>query len=143
MKTFITFSVAIMMSLTSCAGDKVITFSLLPKTAQTFITQNFKKSAIVYCKMDKDAFSTDYEVMMNDGTEIDFDGKGNWEKIENKIKGVSTKFIPKQILHTLSKKYPKQKIVEYDRSDGKIEVELQNDIELIFNKNYKLLKTKI
>ena len=57
----------------------------LPLPARNFINGNFAKPQIAHIKIDKDMMeSTKYEVVLMDGTEIDFDSKGNWEEVSAK-----------------------------------------------------------
>ena len=57
----------------------------LPLPARNFINGNFAKPQIAHIKIDKDMMeSTRYEVVLMDGTEIDFDSKGNWEEVVQK-----------------------------------------------------------
>ena len=49
----------------------------LPLPARNFINSNFTKPQVAHIKIDKDMMeSTKYEVVLMDGTEIDFDSKG-------------------------------------------------------------------
>ena len=57
----------------------------LPLPARNFINSNFTKPQVAHIKIDKDMMeSTKYEVVLMDGTEIDFDSKGNWEEVSAK-----------------------------------------------------------
>ena len=67
----------------SFAGD-VITKDMnqLPLPARNFINRHFTKPQVAHIKIDKDLLeSAKYEVLLTDGTEIDFDSKGNWEEV--------------------------------------------------------------
>lgn len=56
--------------------------AVLPKAAQTTISQNFN-SKVSVVKIDKDfGRISEYEVVLTDGTEITFDRNGNWDNIE-------------------------------------------------------------
>ena len=55
---------------------------VLPAAAQNFIARNFK-AKVNLIKIDSGTFSsTDYDVILTDGSEIDFDSAGNWKDIE-------------------------------------------------------------
>ena len=57
----------------------------LPLPARNFINRHFTKPEVVQIKIDKDLMeSTKYEVLLMDGTEIDFDSRGNWEEVSAK-----------------------------------------------------------
>ncbi|MDE6447977.1 MAG: PepSY-like domain-containing protein [Muribaculaceae bacterium] len=67
---------------TACADTYAHDASVLPAAAQQVLKKNFKAKVSVV-KIDKDfGMVKDYEVVLNDGTEITFDSKGNWEEVE-------------------------------------------------------------
>ncbi|EGT1090304.1 hypothetical protein I3H19_001769, partial [Campylobacter jejuni] len=56
------------------AKDMVVPASELPNNAKEFISKNFKTAQIGLVKKDIDS----YDVILNDGTEIDFMINGEW-----------------------------------------------------------------
>lgn len=57
----------------------------LPLSARNFINSHFTNPQVAHIKIDKEMMeSTKYEVLLMDGTEIDFDSKGNWEEVSAK-----------------------------------------------------------
>ena len=67
------------------AGD-VITKDInqLPLAARNFINQHFVKPQVAHIKIDSEILSKKYEVLLTNGTEIDFDSKGNWQEVDAK-----------------------------------------------------------
>ena len=63
------------LTLTAC-DDKVIPAEQLPVAAQTYIEQNFPGSTVLIVKKDKELLSTTYEVQLDNGMELSFDGDG-------------------------------------------------------------------
>lgn len=125
-------------SFVSCK-DVIITADKLPATAQTFIKEYFPGSDISYAKKDKELTKTTYEVVLQDGTEIDFDSKGQWDKIDCKRATVPAKLIPDAIATYVQTNFPGQAIVKIDKELFGYEIELQNDLELKFDKNGRLV----
>ena len=117
----------------------IITADKLPATAQTFIKEYFPGSDISYAKKDKELTKTTYEVVLQDGTEIDFDSKGQWDKIDCKRATVPAKLIPDAIATYVQTNFPGQAIVKIDKELFGYEIELQNDLELKFDKNGRLV----
>lgn len=70
------------LALASC-DDKVIPAEQLPVAAQTYIEQNFPGSSVMIVKKDNDVFSTTYEVQLDNGMELSFDGDGMLSDIDN------------------------------------------------------------
>lgn len=127
------FLVALMcmiMSATSFASDRVITANQLPATAQTFINQTFPGATIMYAEIDDGK----YEVHLNDGTEINFDRKGNWDKVDCKLKAVPAHLIPATIASNVETQFSGTVITKIDKERYGYEIELSNGLDLKFNR---------
>lgn len=120
------------------AQESVITKNELPQTSQKFISDNFSKSTIDYVKMDKEILSTDYKVKFTDGSEIEFDSKGEWTEVDGNKTTIPTGFIQKNILTYVKEKFSNTEIVKIEKGRlGKQEVKLSNGLELEFNSEGK------
>jgi uncharacterized protein YuzE len=124
--------------LVSCQ-DKIITVKELPTVAQTFISEYFPDVAVSFAKKDRELMKTTYEVTLQDGTEIDFNSKGEWDKVECKRAAVPSELVPANIAEYVETSFPGQVIVKIDKEPYGIEIELGNDLELKFDKNGKLI----
>lgn len=120
----------------SNAQESIISKNELPKVAQKFISDNFSKSTLEYVKIDKETFSTDYQLKFSDGFEVEFDSKGEWTEVDGNKMPIPTEFIQKNILHYVKEKFPNTQIVKIEKGRfGKQEVKLSNGLELEFNSN--------
>ena len=127
------FLVALMcmiMSATTFASDRVITANQLPAAAQTFINQTFPGATIMYAEIDDGK----YEVHLNDGTEINFDRKGNWDKVDCKLKAVPAHLIPATIASNVETQFSGTVITKIDKERYGYEIELSNGLDLKFNR---------
>lgn len=108
--------------------------SVLPKAAQTVLAKNFD-SKVNLVKIDREyGRIKDYEVILNDGTEVTFDRKGIWENIEvASSKSVPISLIPASIVKYINEKVPGQVIVGIEKESYGYEVELANGLEYKFN----------
>ncbi len=123
------------------AQETVIKTNELPKTAQDFISKNFVGQKVSQAVKDKGMISTDYEVWLDNGTKIEFDGNGNWEDVDSENKtAIPVGFIPAKITSYVSKNFPTQKIGKIERSSSKFEVELTNGVDLEFNSQGEFLR---
>ena len=80
MKTIKFFMVALisLVTATTCfADDRMILPEQLPAAAKTFIQTHYSGAKILFASKDLDGLSKHYEVHLNDGTQLDFDSKGN------------------------------------------------------------------
>ena len=84
MKKILSLLVMAIIAIQFSFADDVITKDInrLPQQARNFISTYFPDCQLQHIKIDKELTSTSYEVYMTDGTEIDFDGKGNWTDVD-------------------------------------------------------------
>lgn len=123
----------------SChAHDKIIPVTQLPAEAQTFIKTYFADKTVAYCKKDYEGMGYKYEVKFNDGTEVDFDKKGVWDKVDCKFAAVPAALVPEIIANYVTANYPGASIVKIDKERYGYEIELSNDLELKFDRNGNL-----
>lgn len=114
----------------------------LPETARTFIRQNFPHTTILSAEKEKEDGVKQYNVRLADGTEIEFDAKGNWKSIECEFSVLPEAALLPTISEYIAENYPGSKAYKIDKKYGGYEVEITapsgspqpgSDIELIFN----------
>ena len=124
----------------ACAKvDRPIKIEELPATAQNLLKTYFSNSKISFAKVDDEILSKEYEVMLTDGTKIEFDGKGDWESIDCKYGAVPMAIVPNQIKDYITKNYPDVAVLKLDRDGRYYEVLLSNRLELKFDKSFNLV----
>ncbi len=124
-------------TLISCS-DRIIPSEKLPAAAQSFLKEYFPDSPISYVKKEVDLTPT-YEVVLQNGTEIEFNKKGQWDNIDCKRLAVPAALIPAAISEYVNANFPGQSIVKIDRETYGHEIEMANGLELKFDKKGKLL----
>jgi len=137
-KILVAFMTMALMTISlSCNADRdrIITADQLPAAAREFIKQYFPEQTVTLAKKDKDLIKVTYEVLLNDGTEIEFDSKGEWDKIDRETIAVPAALIPEAIATYVSTSFPAQTIVKIDKEKNGYEIELSGGIELRFNKS--------
>lgn len=88
-------------------------------------------------------FAQNYHVLLDDGTMIDFNRKGEWEGIDMpRGQNVPLGLVPKPIREKVATRYPGQKIENLDREEGEYELELSNGIDLVFDAKGNLIQGK-
>ncbi|GEM64471.1 hypothetical protein SF1_24530 [Sphingobacterium faecium NBRC 15299] len=124
-----------------CAQKKVINSNQLPANAQTFIKNNFAINQISSTiEEQENLFSKEYKVILNNGTEIEFDKSGNWEEVDGQKTAIPLKIVPRNIQNYVAKSFPNTQIVKIKKSLRKYEVEISNGLELEFNKKGQFTK---
>lgn len=137
-KSMLMAFVAAVVSLTACAGnEQLITFAQLPAAAQTIVQNNFDANNIAYVKMEREMFGKEYEVRLNDGTEIDFEGDGELKKVDCKLMAVPEALVPAPVLEYVKAMFPQAFITEWGKDDWGWKAELNNKLELKFNRKFE------
>jgi uncharacterized protein YuzE len=129
----------LLQSVTCLADDKIIPVEQLPAPAKTFVKKYFPQATIEYATKDTEFMGTTYEVRLSDGTEVDFDKKGNWDNVDCKTKAVPASLVPAAIAQYVKAHYPNTVIVKIDKERGGYEIELSNDLDLKFNSKGNLI----
>ena len=134
------FFVLIVFTSTSYANDIFISASELPQEAQTFLSVHFANNPVHLVEKDKNLFSSDYEVSFINGTEIEFDSKGIWKKIDGNGNKIPDSVISPIILNYVSTNYYQQHIDKIEKERWGYDIKLNNRLELEFDLNGKFLK---
>ena len=78
-------------------------------------------------------------MVLQNGTKLEFDKKGNLTEVDCKRGAVPGKLVPQAIKSYLQKHYPKHSVKKLEINSNEYEVELSNDIDLTFNKKFQLV----
>jgi len=136
--TFVVILIAGLLSVAKADDDRRITIAQLPSQAQLFIKSNFRGKNVAYVTKDRDGLRSDYEVKFKDGSSIDFDHNGRWTDIESR--SLPSKLVPGQIRSYVAKNHPGQKVVKISRERSGYDIELSDDTDLEFNKNFHIVE---
>ncbi|NDV58128.1 PepSY-like domain-containing protein [Bacteroides sp. 519] len=108
----------------------------LPTEARDFISRHFPESKVSYIKIDDEfILYKQYEVVLTNGVEIEFDSKGNWKEVDTKRQEVPANIIPLKIREYTNNNFANNFITKIERDRYGYEVELNNDLSLKFDKN--------
>ena len=119
--------------------ERIIDPEQLPAAAKTFVQKYFPENTISTAQKEVDGLRTKYSVHLDDGTEIEFNSKGEWDNVDCNFHSVPAELIPAGIAAVVEKRFPGQSIVKIDKERYGYELELSNDIELKFDKKYNLI----
>lgn len=124
-------------SITAAARDTISrNVADLPAKAQQTLSKNFPKQGVNHIKIDRKTFGgADYDVILNNGTEIDFNSDGEWTEVDCGKSAVPSGFVIKPIADYVKKNYPKQKIVTIEKNRNNYELELSNGVDLKFDRS--------
>lgn len=119
--------------------DKPIEVSEMPKAAQQFIQRHFANQSVAVAKMETDFMAKSYDVIFTNGDKVEFDRKGKWTNVDCEHSQVPQEVIPVAIQKYVAKHYPEAKVLKIELTDRKgYDVELNNGLEVEFDKNFKV-----
>ena len=144
MKKFLSLLVLALIAIQFSFAKDVITKDMnqLPLSARNFINSHFTKPEVAHIKIDKDLLeSAKYEVLLTDGTEIDFDSKGNWEEVSaSKGHAVPASVVPSFAVSYLKEHNFTEPVTKVERDRKGYEVELSTGVSFKFDKKGKFLE---
>ena len=120
------------------AQKKYLAVSETPGQIISYINAHFPKSEIISVKKDKEVLKTEYKVKLNTMVELEFDGNFSIKKIESKS-ALPQSVVPEKIVAYIHKNYPNNKILEWKKEKKGQKIELDNDIDVVFDLNGKFL----
>lgn len=123
----------------NAGNDKPINVKELPAKAQTLLTKHFKGQKVMLATIESGVVSRSYDVVLRNGTKLEFDKKGNLTEIDCKQSIVPSQLIPQPIKNYLKENYRGEAVRKIEWNKKEYEVELTNGIDLTFNKHFQLI----
>lgn len=140
MKKSILLCLLTTVSLISCANDKLVPTTEIPQEAKEYIKAHFPENNVTQAIKDRDGLSVSYDILLDDFTSLEFK-RGDIKEVKSKgKKQLPNSVIPAAILTYVQQSYPNNHIIEWKWDDRKQKVELDNQIELEFNKKGEFLR---
>ena len=123
----------------NAGNDKPINVNELPAKAQTLLSKHFKGQKVMLATIESGVVSRSYDVVLRNGTKLEFDKKGNLTEIDCKQGIVPSQLIPQPIKNYLKENYRGEAVRKIELNKKEYEVELTNGIDLTFNKHFQLI----
>ena len=123
----------------NAGNDKPIAVNALPVKAQTLLSNHFNNQKVMLATIESGVVSRSYDVVLQNGTKLEFDKKGNLTEIDCKLGIVPALLIPQAIKNYLKDNYAGQSVKKIEMNKNEYEVELTNGLDLTFNKHFQLI----
>ena len=123
----------------NAGNDKPINVKELPAKAQTLLSKHFKGQKVMLATIESGVVSKSYDVVLRNGTKLEFDKKGNLTEIDCKQGIMPSQLIPQAIKNYLKENYRGEAVRKIEWNKKEYEVELTNGIDLTFNKHFQLI----
>jgi len=129
----------------ACEKEEVVSEGTLPTAASNFIQTHFPDHDILQVKREKDFLGkTMFEVLLSNNYELEFKEKGDVQKVDGNGKQIPESVVtPSAILDHIEAQHPDQYVTSWEidtDSKSEIEVEINNGLELRFDKEGKFLR---
>lgn len=130
--------ICIIIAVSSCDGQKIITPSSLDPSILSFVKTYFQQSTITNAIYE----DHEYDLLLSDGTKLEFDKKFEWTEIDCERSTVYEKvpgaLVPQPIYNYITTNYSDNRIVKISRDRDSWSVDLDNNIEIEFDKTFKI-----
>ena len=131
MKKIIAILLGIFMLGTFVSCDRTVSVDKLPKEAKQFVAAHFNGVEILSVR--KDGFK--YDVLLFDGTEIEFKCNGQWREVDCGMNPLPAGILLPNTAQYLTAKFPMNFPTHVKYEHKRYEVEMNNDLDLVFDKN--------
>lgn len=118
-----------MSAFVSC--DRVVSPDKLPAQAKQFIAAHFNGVDVLSVR--KDGFQ--YDAVLFDGTELEFTRGGQWINVDCGLNPLPEGILPAPTAQYLAARFPMNFATHVKYEHKRYEVELNNDLDLVFDKN--------
>ena len=132
-KQILTLATILSLCVSAFAQNGMTQFEQLPATAQEFVKTYFNDYKVQYIFSDREFADVDYKIRFEDGTEIEFNAKGEWTDVSSKQKCIPTGFILKEITDFVEANHKNMCITDVEREFNRIKIELNDNLEIEFN----------
>lgn len=120
-------------------SDQFVEPNKLPNKAQTFIDTHFSSATVRSVVKEYDDLTYTYEVILTDGTQIEFKKGGEWKSVDNRQAGVPSSVLPEEMATHIANNYIGAFVVDIER-DWQYDVELSNGVDLDFTLGGKFIR---
>ena len=129
-KSILFFAGLFLLSLfVSC--DRHISPDKLPQQAKAFLTQYFPGNNVISVERD----GLKYDVILMDGTSLEFSHSGDWTDVDCQFLPVPAGIAPAPIQSYVEANFNLYYITKIKKDRREYEVELNNDLDLKFDRN--------
>lgn len=130
----VTFLILSMVTTLALAQDKVVLYSQVPSEIKDYVTTHFPKHSVIQSEIDMEGLSKQYELILSEGIELEFNNKNQIVEIDGKSK-LPDNVIPKKIRQYILTNYPSNVITDWEIDGKNQQIGLDNDLDLEFKMN--------
>ncbi len=125
--------------LTNCEKEEIISSLDLPVEINSYISTHFPNKSILQVIKDKDGLIKSYDILLNENVSLEFNRKNEIIDIDANTK-LPDSVIPDKILQFVALKYAANFVTDWQLDGNNQQVELDNGLDLEFNKKGEFLR---
>ena len=111
-------------------------------SAQLFVKQYFAGASYSRVEKEKDNGFWEYEVLLSDGSKVEFNEKGEWTSVECKYSEMPVGIIPTVIAEDIAKRHPDLKPYKIEKEVGGYEIDIPG-YDLYYRYNGMFIRAEI
>jgi hypothetical protein len=123
----------------SCEKEIITPSDDLPVEISTYLTIHFPKNTIVQVIKDLDGLTKTYDILLSENISLEFNRKKEVIAIDG-VTQLPNSVIPEKILQYVNINYPTQFITDWELDIDNQQIELNNGLDLEFNKKGDFLR---
>ena len=141
MKNFVKFLPLLsgVLLFSGCEKESVIPETELPTEASTFISTHFSNETVTQVIKEKDDWTTNYDVILANGLNLEFTKNGECRSIEGGVE-LPESVIPSGIQEYVKQHYTDHYIVKWEQEKKEQDVEISNGLELTFDESGQFVR---
>lgn len=122
------------------AQETVIPLKEVQPALTKYVKEHFPDAKVVKVIKDKEATKVEYEVDLSNGAELQFNIDLGIEKVDGNHNAIPASVVPSNIAKYVTENYPDTKIVKWEKKRKGQEIELDSDVDLLFDFDGKFLR---
>ena len=141
-QVFLLLGVAALLSFSASAERVQVKPDKIPYLAKNQLKAYFPQAQVAEATKEKSKIKNNYEVLLDDGTQLEFDKDGNWLFVDLQGRPVPQRMIPGQVLNYLNGQFEGSTVVKMIKDkDRNLTVFLQDGTQITFDNYMKHVQT--
>lgn len=121
------------------AQKRYLSANEVPQAIQTFITKNFPENKLISVRENQKYGKIEYKIKLTGKTKLKFDQNYKIVEIDSKT-ALPEQVIPQKIREYVAQHFPNHYIVEWEDKKISQKIELNNDLDIYFDRDGNFLK---
>ena len=139
MKKYTVILSALVLFVTSCEKESIIGYEEVPAEIKSYVSTHFPQRAVLQAIKSKGNCDEAFEIKLDSNTTLEFNRKNEITEIESDM-ALPKAVIPMNIWEYVATNYSNNFITDWSREKYEQEVQLNDGLQLEFNKDGKFLR---